>query len=156
MAEFTAISLHQPYASLLVTTRHGRVKVHETRGRPAPPKHLGKRIAIHAAQRRVVPYELTPAVFELCVMHFGDDFADTLPYGAYVGTVILATSLRIPYGDRPVEGMSAGPVDEDDFECGDWAPGRWAWRADEPYPITPPFPDRGRQGWWTAHIEPAP
>lgn len=49
-----AITIHQPWATLIAIG----AKRWETRSRPAPAKHIGQRIAIHAAARRPDPHVL--------------------------------------------------------------------------------------------------
>ena len=66
-----AITLWQPYASLLVAGR----KPHETRSWPPPDSLLGARIAIHAGDKRlaVVPQPLLTAMAEAGLGRPGTD-----------------------------------------------------------------------------------
>lgn len=148
-SDLPAISLWQPWGSLVFALQSdgGQVKKHETRNRPVPPKHVGRRFLVHAAGQPIVARNLVPALQELCARHFGDDFAKTLPRGAFIGTAVLESSrLMGPGGARP--------VDADDELCGWWKRGRWAWRLADPQRFTYPIFASGRQGWWTPVLVP--
>jgi hypothetical protein len=150
MTEFPAISLWQPWASLIFARQAdgAQVKKHETRNRPAPAKYIGRRIAIHAARQPIVARNLAPALQELCSRHFGEDFAKTLPRGEVVGTVLLESSgMMGPTGARA--------VDADDLLCGWWERGRWAWRVSAPEVISPGPIISGFQGWFRVELVPA-
>jgi len=71
---------------------------------------------------------------------FGTRWAQDLPTGALIGTVKLVDCLptRLPFGDAAANG--------DDRECGDFSPGRFAWRRDEFRLFERPIPYRGAQG----------
>jgi hypothetical protein len=152
MAEFPAISLWQPWASLpfvLRPTDGTQVKKHETRNRPAPPKYVGRRIALHAARQPIVARNLPPALQELCSRHFGEDYVHTLPRGEFIGTLLLESSAMMgPDGARPADG--------DDRLCGWWERGRWAWRMSHPLLLPEPIIASGHQGWWTVELPIAP
>lgn len=87
MTTYPAISLHQPGATLCVTPapllypKPGgyvdwpMVKRFVTRSRPCPPKHIGQRIAIHAAKR--VP-DVDEGGFGNIGGEFGIDFTKTI------------------------------------------------------------------------------
>lgn len=132
-----AISLWQPWASLIFEGR----KQHETRSWAAPAKHIGKRIVIHAAKRRVGPADMTVELHELCLDAFGCNYNHSLPLGYAIGSVTLDGCERMP---------DATPVDDDDRVAGDWAPGRFAWRLRDPVAYPKPFPLIGRQGFFSA------
>lgn len=149
MIRLPAISLWQPWASLCFTPRHAdfrMVKVHETRHWPAPPRVIGQRVLIHAAQKRC-RFE-ADEISELCERAFpmGADYPTELPYGAYVGSALLAGSNLMPV---------AQPAHDDDEIAGNWEPGRFAWLLDEPRALKEPIPAKGRQGWWTAEVDEA-
>ena len=148
-SEFPAISLWQPWGSLLFALRSdgSQVKKHETRNRPAPARVIGRRIALHAAQQPIVARNLPPALQELCTRHFGADYAKTLPRGGFIGTLLLESSAMMsPAGARP--------ADADDELCGYWERGRWAWRMSDPQPFRAPILASGHQSWWTATLHP--
>ncbi len=145
------ISLHQPYASLLLarTEPQGqRVKIHETRHWPAPPKYIGRRIAIHAAKAASWP-DPGDVLDVICQDNFGHDYRKTLPRGAFVGTVLLASSNVMP--NAPPRHGAASLAD---FICGYWEPGRFAWCTDDPRPLrfSEAVPAIGRQGWWNVPL----
>jgi hypothetical protein len=128
-----ALTLHQPWASLIAIG----VKPYETRGRRAPLWMVGRRIAIHAAKRKIDIREITPdmdAAF-LAVTENDPFWDDHLPLGAVVCTARL--SLCIP----------AERVVPDQF--GDYSPGRFAWRFTDIEAFATPHPARGwqRYGW---------
>jgi hypothetical protein len=130
-----ALTLWQPWACLIEIG----AKRFETRSFPIPPRLLGKRVAIHAASRKMrlsdVDNDTADAIgeaFGFCGWNY------VLPLGVIVATAILAESI-------PAETVTA-----DSF--GDYAPGRWAWRLEDMRPVNPPIPAKGRQqiGWdWT-------
>lgn len=149
MGAYPAISLWQPYASLIAVG----AKPFETRSWCAPRRLIGQRVAIHAAARRPTRAEMEGLY---------DDVVDALgfchwhlriPYGAVVCTALLAGS----YQTRPGAGMlrfalSDGREFEDDG-FGDYDPGRWCWELTDVQPLDPPVPAKGAQGWWTWHGE---
>lgn len=55
-----------------------------------------------------------------------------------------AVNLSGCYPTDPVEW-----VNNFDEMCGDWSPGRYAWRGDHPAWLREPIPCRGGQGLWT-------
>lgn len=134
------ISLWQPHASLMFAFLDGvRVKPDETRHWPFPAALWGKRVVIHAAQRRVTRDEAESELGDLCVKLFGSAWRTDLPYGAYLGDVLFGAPLWM---------AKHGPLHELDELCGYWTPQRWAWRTTEPRPLTAPVPAKGRQGFW--------
>jgi len=129
------ISLWQPYASLIFERR---LKRHETRHWKLPAHIVGERVAVHAAKKKPArSFEASP-IGQLCARTFGADWRDELPYGAIVGTVVLGACY-------PTE---RGPATEADFLAGNWDPGRFAWRLDDPHRLGDPVTVPGRQGWW--------
>jgi activating signal cointegrator 1 len=133
--EFPAITLHQPWASLLIAG----LKVHETRGFRLPDRLIGRWVAIHAAQRQIDPPGSLGPLGTLCVLKWGDDFRLTLPRGAVLGLVQFAAAV-------PTTGTS--PAGYKDEISGNWEPGRWAWPVERVhgFDVTPAA--RGRQLWW--------
>ena len=134
-----AISLWQPWASLWVVSP--RIKWHETRHWPAPPRFIGRRILVHAAKTRegIRDAEDDPDLAALCAERFGDGWATSLPMGGFIGSLVLASSERMNSG-------SVGRTPED-LLCGNWAPGRHAWLGESPR-VWPMRPATGRQGFW--------
>lgn len=140
MTAYPAISLHQPFATLFVRG----IKAHETRGRAAPARVIGKRILIHAAKRPIPP-DIDPDMVALCVRFLGTGWREAMPYGAFVGTVLIASS-KLMVEDE------LGFKDRADLIAGHWEPGRWRWRGQDPERFLTPKPATGRQSWWTAEI----
>lgn len=136
--EMRVVSLYQPFASLLFT--QPQVKKHETRPMCAPPAIRGQRIAIHAAKKKLSFDEVSQGLIRLV-----DDLikADALPHhtvhGAILGTMVVQDSTRMV---MPPETMT----DAEDIICGDWRPGRWAWRMIDGALLPSPIPYRNAQG----------
>ena len=129
-----ALTLWQPWASLVAVG----AKLYETRGKPAPRRLIGQRIAIHAAARTCVT-DLPQVILDDISAVLGSNWAATLPRGVVVCTTLLVDS-------RP-----AGEVIPDSF--GDYGPGRWAWRLDDVRPLSPCPPAKGQQSWgWPWHV----
>jgi hypothetical protein len=105
-----ALSLPQPGASLWL---HGP-KLHDTR--TFRTSHRGW-LVVHASKT----LERPPAtVAALCARKFGSDWFKTLPRGALIGAIYLH--------DCEPTGIARKHVLFDDLLCGDFTPGRWAWR----------------------------
>lgn len=135
MTTLPAISLHQPYASLIAA----RLKIHETRSWPAPERLLGQRIAIHAAKRFPDTVEMGPGLRAVCNATFGTRWRELLPRGAFVCTAVLT-------GQGPTELVT--PIGVVDRYADDWTPGRWAWLLTQVERFDVPIPANGRQRWW--------
>ena len=129
-----AISLHQPWASLIA---HG-LKGVETRG-PRPAKRYRGPLLIHAAKtwnaeawiriQRAFPHVLDPFV--------GDD--NPFPLGAVVAAVRVVD----------VREMTEGWIAEQtplEVAVGDWRPGRYGWVLEGVERPQIPVPLRGYQG----------
>lgn len=140
-AEMMAVvSLWQPHASLMFAFLDGvRVKPDETRHWPFPAALRGKRVVIHAAQRRVTRDEADSALGDLCVKLFGADWRTDLPYGAFLGDVLFNEPLRM---------SEHGPQHDLDYLCGHWTPSRWAWPTADPRLLPTPVAAKGQQGFW--------
>ncbi|MFZ0269903.1 hypothetical protein [Caulobacter sp.] len=134
-----AISLWQPWASALMFPH---LKVHETRHWPAPARLIGQRVAIHAAQRRCPLNETSLLNDEAANATFGLPWRQNVPYGALIGTAILAAC-------QPMSGQyAARPAHANDEAFGYWSAERFAWRMADPIPFETPLPMKGQQGWW--------
>ena len=143
-----AISLWQPHASLLFTDPPA--KVHETRSFAYPAAYEGRTVLIHAAKRRPPVGDLAlNDLHRICASRFGPSWWMDLPYGAFVGSTRLA---GCRFASR--DGVSAfnGADSLDDWLCGDWSPGRHAWRLEDRRKLAEPIPTRGFQGFWNAEI----
>jgi hypothetical protein len=129
-----ALSLQQPWASLWL---HGP-KLHETRAfRTA---HRGW-LLVHASKAEERP----PAtVAALCARKFGPEWFSTLPRGVLLGAVYLH--------DCEPTGIARKHAELDDLLCGDFTPGRWAWRRVGPtVRFNPVIPYRGMP--WLFEVE---
>lgn len=129
-----AISLWQPWASLWLVEG---AKEHETRHWRYPVRLEGQRVLVHAAKRK--PDADDPELNAICREHFGQDWVERLPRGAFIGSLVLA-------GCFPTEEVYPSESDE---VCGNWAPGRFAWKGAERR-LGAPRPAIGRQGFWKA------
>ena len=150
-----ASTLWQPYASLISI----KAKPFETRAYPPPVSYIGKRIAIHAAVRKVCLSDFdrdTLRAIDHALTSNGCDPAEFTPRGVVVCTGILAAAYQcgpmdedgkvfvtrwLPPGDDPIF------IQSDPF--GDYSPGRWAWLMTDVEPLAKPVPATGKQGWWT-------
>lgn len=130
-----AISLWQPWASLWLST----AKVHETRHWPTPVRGT---IAVHAAKKfvKTADEDLGPILED----EFGGHWSKDLPTGALIGTLELIDCTMITSDEHGVM-VAAG---SDDFMCGDFSGGRFAWRRGTYRVFQTPIPYIGRQGWF--------
>lgn len=130
-----AISLWQPWASLWLTD----AKLHETRHWAT--SYRGP-LAVHAAKRRVDDLS-GERLDEICDGIWGHHWGLELPRGALIGVVRLVACL-------PTDRMPVGHELSDDYECGDFASGRFAWQRSVTNIRTfaDPIPYRGQQGFF--------
>lgn len=134
-----ALSLHQPWASLWLTW----CKVHETR--PWEIHHRGS-LLVHAAKKRV-GIDMTLQI--IADDEFGRGWEDRLPRGAIIGSVNIqeVRSTAVVLKDW---GVPPGPVAMahwTDYQCGDYAPRRFAFqRGTDVIRLAEPIPYRGQQG----------
>jgi activating signal cointegrator 1 len=126
-----AISLWQPWASLWLSDS----KVHETRHWTTRYRGI---LLVHAAKRPID--DCDDAVRVVCVKQFGLDYRAGLPRGALIGIVRLTTVLPT------VNDWNDNAAHAADKVCGDWSPGRFAWRRDDFLAFDRPIPWRGSQG----------
>lgn len=132
-----AITLHQPWASLLVL---GEKRL-ETRSWAT--RHRGL-LAVHAAAR-IPPHALalmqSNAIFRR-VARRRDLDPERLPLGAVLGVVRLLDC-------RPADAPALAPLrDAQERAFGDFAPGRHAWLVEVAEVFDPPRPARGYPGLW--------
>jgi hypothetical protein len=140
MTTFPAITLWQPYASLIFTGD----KRHETRSFRLPRKHWNQWVAIHAAKRQP---ELKVGLDPLARRSLGQDYFRHAPRGAVLGIVLFGEP-EVTDGFHPVAPSSL---------CGDYSPGRYLWPVRRYCALVKPIPMRGRQGWFTVDLPlPAP
>lgn len=137
--ELKAISIWQPYASLIV---HGH-KFTETRSWNAPKSLIGKRIAI-ASTKKIQP-EQTALISNLEFMDHYDNtmmpFIKDLPMGYIVGTAILNSSDIMTEEDL-------NDITDEERMFGVWEVGRYAWRMRDPIFHQDPQQCKGQQGIW--------
>ena len=127
-----AISLHQPWASLIAEG----IKIIETRDWAPPHALVGQRIAIHATKRKPD----SDMVLWRPLANW------SVPRGAIVATAVLRKAVKV---DRVRDGDAyfyEGSVPMDSY--GDFSPGRWLWMLEDIERIDPPVPAVGHQGFW--------
>ncbi len=129
-----AISLWQPWASLWLTS----AKRHETRSWATA--HRGW-LLVHAAVRtRPRNPDLPIGLDAICTREFEFDWRDTLPKGALLGAVYLTGCIKIKTS------FMLDEVEEDDYQCGNWETGRYAWeRRPVCHKLETPVPYKGQQ-----------
>lgn len=135
------MSLWQPWASLLATP--ASPKVHETRPWKAPEHLIGQRIYIHASLRLVDPHDHTlvsAPLIKIWSEWMGRSCVwGEMPRGCFVGSAVLRDC-------TPTE--KGGFYTSEDFWCGNWGPGRFAWLFRENVRFAKPIERRGRQRIW--------
>ncbi len=145
---FPAITLWQPYASLIFT-RHKR---HETRGFRLPPRLEGQMVAIHSAKRPMDERKQSPELSGLARSALGTRYVYDLPMGAVLGFVRFGpagvTDIIFPRPRKMPLGGWSRAISHEDEAAGDWAPGRWAWPIIEVFKLDEPIPAKGSQGFW--------
>jgi len=143
-----ALSLWQPWASLWVSGR----KIHETRHWPLTVPQGGFWLAVHAAKKP--PSDIDPELASICRDQFGPIWTAQLPYGAIIGRVHVTRCRRtedVLYG----VGASDHFPDSDDYCCGNFGPGRFAFETDDRRARINPLPYRGLQGLFSIPDLPA-
>jgi hypothetical protein len=121
-----ALTLHQPWASLV-----GKYKHFETRGKAT--NYRGK-IAIHAAIRQeTTDYQIN----ELSDLLVGEN----LPFSCVVAIADLSDCIKITQ-----EFISQ--QSETELRCGFWEVGRYAWKLENVVILDEPIPARGMPGLW--------
>lgn len=142
MSTVPAITLWQPWASLWLSTR----KTHETR--TWATKYRGP-LLVHAAKRPPGVQAFGTVLNEMCCTEFGDKWVDELPRGVLLGVVWLIDC-------RPT--TERRPIDHEDFVCGNWEGGRFAWQRGSFSRWDEPLAYKGRQGFFNVPktiLEPA-
>lgn len=131
-----ALSIHAPYGSLIAAG----IKRHETRSWRT--NYRGP-LAIHQGKSWVdadVAATLRPALKALqrrCPVMWAND----IEHGHGIGAVVAIANL---VDCVPTESLTE--IDPLDRLCGDFTPGRWAWRLEVATWFGFPVPTRGRQG----------
>lgn len=145
------ITLHQPWASLIAEG----VKRYETR-----PRRTHKRgfVAIHAAKvwsRGQRNHQLRQAGFHYGEDHYGfAEFIEPMPLGSVVAVAELTDCQLMANGPYSAPGALIGMdgVGAGERFCGDWRPGRYAWRLENVRKLLEPFPAKGKQCWWYCDV----
>ncbi len=141
MVEMRAISLWQPWASLLFTP----AKRHETRSWAPPRTVWGQRIAIHAAKKEVPPVD-TEHLMHILQRELEANRLPTLhARGAIIGTAVLKSHHRMTDVDM-------FRWSDDELDTGDWTPGRWAWELTDHELFIEPIPWKGAQGFFKVEV----
>lgn len=129
-----AISLHQPWASLVVlgvkrletrcwqTSHSGLLAIHASRAFPP----TGRQLCRQAPFRALLAEAGFPTEYDL-------------PRGALLGTVQLRRCLRS-------EEISLDALGDIERAVGDFSPGRWAWVLEQPERFLSPIPCPGKLG----------
>ena len=153
MSDFPAITLWQPWASLVAAG----VKPFEFRSWPAPRALIGRRVAIHAGARKV-------SIREIQYLHHRVDNADPttglLPHARVVlaamilephliprSSVVCLATLGEPIRDAALAkqlGIASPVNDSDRMEHSNWG-----WPLTDVEALEPFVPARGALGWWT-------
>jgi len=136
--ELTAITLHQPWASLIAVGH----KQYETRDWPTNHRGL---IAIHAGRKPKGKQELRE--HDKVVASFNDLLNEDCPYSAVVAiaelTDVICMTEEFIKEQSPTE-----------LRCGNWKVGRYAFKLENVRPLTP-IPAAGKQGLWKWNPEAA-
>ena len=136
-----AISLHQPWASLMVTRwPEGRFcKRFETRS--FRTLYRGP-IAICATKTfpQVLYGLIQKEPFASALKHW--ECSSDIPVGCVLGIGQLA------HCERVEEACLRPSVTFTERHFGDYSPGRWAWLIDDMRPLPEPIPVKGKQGLW--------
>ncbi|MBE9209911.1 ASCH domain-containing protein [Nostoc sp. LEGE 06077] len=139
-----AISLHQPWASLIPMG----LKKHETRSWST--SYRGS-LLICAAKKTSIHQKLTHSYFlskYQQILAHTDNYIkwDDLPFGYAVALVDLTACIS----------MTQAFIDQQpqtELETGDWRVGRFAWKLDNIKRIIQPIPITGKQGLFNAQID---
>ena len=148
-----AISLHQPWASLIAAG----IKTIETRSWAPPKALIGQRIAIHAAKKKM-PWPYNPQkhsdVPELQAL--ASVGSPPIHHGVVVATAVMVSALQVSkvsdgfalYSPRTCRGPQPSyPYIRID-PYGDFTVGRWLWFLEDIEKLDPPVPATGHQGFW--------
>ena len=128
-SKIKAITLHQPWASLV-----GKYKHYETRGKAT--NYRGK-IAIHAAIRQeTTDYQIN----ELSDLLVGEN----LPFSCVVAIADLTDCIKITQEFISQQSETS----ETELRCGFWEVGRYAWKLENVVILDEPIPARGMPGLW--------
>lgn len=143
-----ALTVLQPWASLLAcgrkkietrswkTNYRGKILIHAGLGDPLELKKGDIGVYSNIIGK---PYLLN-AVNEIRYAEVGN----RLPYGVIIGKACLVNCIEIDEEMR----KAAQEESPDEYEYGDFTPGRYAWIMEDPEFFEKPVPARGRHGLW--------
>lgn len=152
-----ALTIHQPYASLIADGR----KPYETRHWAPPAVLIGERVAIHAAKKW--DDELRETAIEF---GYDPDGQPGMPLGAVVATARLVAAHQLTgavvdsdehgwwastcrtIGNDPMQRQMYGTLCIRADRYGDFHGGRWAWAFDKVDRFEHAVPAHGAQGFW--------
>ncbi len=137
-----ALTIHQPWASLIIAGR----KRFETRSWRPGREMIGTRIAIHASARpwprRILLPTMVEAALDLAKLELAD-----LPLGAVLGTAVIGEVVTTRYAVRVPRDFDLTPHNLE-FSLGDFSDGRFAWWLRDIEVFAEPVPARGYQKLW--------
>lgn len=132
-----ALSLLQPYASLLAIG----AKRFETRSwAPSQKLRLPLLVALHASKGEHEFREVYADPLFLAAAERAFDGPMPRVFGAFVGVATLRRVVRTE--------DACTDICSDEYLFGDYTPGRYAWRFDDPVAFATPIQARGRLGLW--------
>lgn len=138
-----AISLWQPWASLMLVVDEERRKMFETRSYNT---HVRGLVLIHATAampKEALSLSRTEPFKSLLLKH---DPYWSMKRGQVLGGINLTDCFQIrPFGETPAKLLAGRPF-ENSF--GDFSPGRYAWEAKNAIAFKIPFPWKGHQKWF--------
>ena len=134
-----ALTIWQPYASLIAKGLKG----YETRG--FRTNYRGP-LLIHSGQRpmRWILKNSTEAALDVAIECFGMDAFMALPVGCTICVVDLVDCIEM----TPEFIAQQSPTE---LAVGEWKPGRFAWKLENPRPIEQ-VKLLGKQGIWNASL----
>ncbi len=130
-----AISLHQPWASLIALGfKHFETRHWQT--------HYRGNLVICAAKKNTkqqgLDYEKLASILDIDLTQ---NSWDRLPFGQAIALCNLTDCVKMT--EDFIEAQS-----ESEQLCGHWEPGRFAWKLDDIQPLSCPIPIKGQQGLW--------
>lgn len=126
--------MHQPHAQLVALG----VKKIETRPIKPPTTMRGQVVAVHANKSRDYLYLARTHPFR---QHF--TAVEDLSFGCIVGTVEIVSYQTI----TEEFGLRLATDGSDEYDFGDYTPGRCAWLLRNGRRLVKPIPFRAHQGW---------
>jgi hypothetical protein len=140
LTKIKAISLHQPWASLIELG----VKQFETRGWSTNSR--GK-LVICAAKKNSKQQQ---SQYETFASTVGIELTlppwENLPFGMAISVVDLSDCIEMT--DEFISSQSPHEI-----ACGQWEPGRFAWKLENVQPLSKPVHIKGQQGLWNIPFE---